>query len=102
MGLDFPDPLKRMQAQIEDGAVRLGYEPEGKAFKPHLTIARIQRDITPAKAAEIGKILKEIELPAIGKVSVNTVILFESLLNRSSSIYKPLYAVQLCNKSDKN
>lgn len=102
LGLNCPEQLRQMQMDLEAGAVHLGYEPESKPFKPHLTIARIQRDVTPAKAIEIGRILKEASLPAIGRVKVNNVILFESTLTQSGSIYKPLVAVQLCNKSDKN
>ena len=34
------EPLKRLQAKIEQAVQRAGAPPEGRKFKPHVTLAR--------------------------------------------------------------
>jgi 2'-5' RNA ligase len=41
-GLDAPPTLERLAAQVESIIAPLGFPPENRAFRPHLTLARFK------------------------------------------------------------
>lgn len=52
-GLAPSEPLRRLYAKVEQACVRAGLPPERRAFKPHVTVARLPRSLgaSPAIAA---------------------------------------------------
>jgi RNA 2',3'-cyclic 3'-phosphodiesterase len=50
VGVDPAPRLELMQHDLELSLAALGYEPEGRPFRPHVTVARSRR---PAPAAEL-------------------------------------------------
>lgn len=40
VGMQTSEPLKRLHAKVEQALQRAGLEPEGRKFRPHVTLAR--------------------------------------------------------------
>lgn len=89
------DALRALQVDVETAIASLGFEPDGRAFSPHLTLARVQRDANRNDAAKVGEAaeqgsnLPELEWP------VNSVSLMRSQLKPSGSVYTELHQVSL-------
>ncbi len=80
LGIDLPPRMLELQQACEDAARRLGFEPETRPFRPHLTLGR-WRDRAPNP-----------ELPAVdlGPTRLQTLVLFESRLRPDGAVYTPL------------
>jgi 2'-5' RNA ligase len=80
LGIGLPEAGFTLQRSCEDAARRAGLEPEGRPFRPHLTLARF-RDRARA-----------FPLPdsAFGTARFSELVLFESHLGRGGSVYAPL------------
>ena len=78
--------LRKLQRSIDNSCVALGFKPEQREFKPHLTIARI-RDAQMAH--KLVKFHLETKFEA-GVVEVREVVIYESLLSPQGSVYRVL------------
>jgi 2'-5' RNA ligase len=54
---DVEGELTRLAAKVEERAVHLGFEPEARPFRPHVTLAR------PASRLDAGPWLRAVNLP---------------------------------------
>jgi RNA 2',3'-cyclic 3'-phosphodiesterase len=82
--------LAEIAARVESAAVSCGWEPERKAFRPHVTLARVDTH----RASGLRRLLEDenartAESGAIGFL-VTRIVLFESLLGPGGSRYTPL------------
>jgi RNA 2',3'-cyclic 3'-phosphodiesterase len=88
------DKLTALAGAIDEALIPVGIEPEGRPFKPHLTIARIKDD-----SREIGKTLTADEILdsrlEIGTMNVQEIVLMKSDLKPSGSVYTRLDRVPL-------
>jgi 2'-5' RNA ligase len=80
LGLEMPAAAAALQATCEKAAVAAGFEPETRAFHPHLTLGR-WRDRARRPA------LPDADL---GSVRVRELVLYRSDLRPSGSVYTPL------------
>lgn len=80
--------LRQLQRQIELGVRDLGFEPERRAFRPHLTIGR------PAKGA-IPPARWDQRPPAPLTVTLDRIRLTESTLAPGGARYETLHEVDL-------
>lgn len=81
-----PD-LELLQDRLERGSERIGFAPEGRPFRPHITLGRVREgDRLPA-----GAMQRLESLPACAPFLADQVVLFESRLTPSG----PSYAVRL-------
>lgn len=80
------DELERALSQSDTG----NYQPETRAFKPHITLARIRQDEW-RRLSEKPLINQEVSLAA----SVDSVEVMESTLLRSGAEYSILESVEL-------
>ncbi|NIA13087.1 MAG: RNA 2',3'-cyclic phosphodiesterase [Nitrospiraceae bacterium] len=78
-------PLAKIQAEAEDAARAIGLPAEKRAFRPHLTLARI-RD-PRAGAPLLARLDREPAFRA-GEFLVDAVSLFSSELTRQGPIYR--------------
>ena len=53
------DTLNGMQAHIEDVVQRVGFEPDARAYFPHLTIGRVQRNAPRSEVKRAGQVLRQ-------------------------------------------
>ena len=84
IGIDDPsDALARMHDQVEAECARDGFPKEDRAFRPHLTIARIR---TLHHANRLAEAHLRMEFAAV-EVILNELVLFRSELSSKGSRY---------------
>jgi 2'-5' RNA ligase len=91
VGLHAPVALASIQHSIESSVAHLGYEPEQRAFSPHLTIGRVRQDIDPTGLQKIRTALKETTVSDLGTIKVDSIHLFKSDLQPAGPIYTNLF-----------
>jgi len=83
-GLEAPPDLARLAAQVESAMERLGFPPEGRPFKPHLTLARFK---TSRPQRELERLVAASGKPTLGSFEVSEFFLWESRLLRGGAEY---------------
>ncbi|MDO9489230.1 MAG: RNA 2',3'-cyclic phosphodiesterase [Sphingomonadaceae bacterium] len=81
-GVTPHDALQGLHKKVDQAVVRAGVPPEPRAYHPHITLARINRDTGPLDgfvAAHAGL--------SSGTFAVDDFCLYESQLSRDGSIY---------------
>ncbi len=92
IGVDDPSgQLSGLQKQLENQFAAVGFEKEGRAFKPHLTIARIRR---PEGARQLAEAHMQIEFQP-QQIGINEIVVFRSELSPQGSKYTALSRHQL-------
>lgn len=85
-GVEKSEALVHLQAKVEQTVVRAGFEPEGRKYKPHITVARLKR----GAARDAGTYMESHNAFAAGPVRVHAFTLFQSHLNRDGARYEAL------------
>ena len=85
--------LSELNKRLEDEFAREGFPKEERAFRPHLTIARIRKTHDASRLAQthLGMKFSEVDL------TLNELILFRSELSPKGSKYTPI-SRHLCHK----
>jgi len=84
LGIDEPSgALARIHGRVEDECAREGFAKEDRAFRPHLTIARIRK---PHNASRLAEAHLKLEFPPV-EVVLNDLVLFRSELSSNGSRY---------------
>lgn len=84
-GIDDPDEvLTRLAAQLADGFRPLGFEPEARAFHPHLTLARWR---SPRRWPED---LSDALIRHFQPFRIDRVVLYRSHLSPKGARYEPV------------
>jgi RNA 2',3'-cyclic 3'-phosphodiesterase len=82
--------LARLQAAVLGALVReAGHEAEKRAFRPHVTIARVRRRVRAF----------DVPAPPEARFVAPSVTLYRSVLGRGPAAYEPLASVPLCTLS---
>jgi RNA 2',3'-cyclic 3'-phosphodiesterase len=89
------DLLQKLQSQIEDRISPLGFPPENRTFKPHLTLARVREATTPLIRQSIGERLSQIKIDSNRIIPVDSVSLMRSQLTRAGAVYSRLCSIKL-------
>lgn len=79
--------LMQLQQGIEQALVPLGFEPEGRPFRAHLTLGRVRQDATPEQRASLGTVIARLPAPPPVRWAPGSPILFQSTLTPSGAIY---------------
>lgn len=74
-------PLKALHNKVDHALVRLGLPPEGRAYLPHITLARFSRVGGPVSRIPFAA------PPAGGEEEVHEFCLYESTLGGEGAIY---------------
>ncbi len=82
--------LEELQRRVEREMVALGFQPERRRFKPHVTLARVK-----GRCAEAAEFVRRNSAAELGEVRVGEVHLMRSLLMPSGARYSSLCAVPL-------
>jgi len=85
--------LSKLASKVEKALEPLGFEPEKREFKPHLTVGRWRHYDRPSR--ELGEELERWKGHEFGESTVAEVIFFQSELKREGAIYHPLKIVDL-------
>lgn len=84
VGVEPCPPLVRLRENVESALVRAGFRPEGRKFKPHVTLARIRGET----GHHLANFLAEHSTFRHGPVTVASFSLFVSHLSRNGAIYE--------------
>lgn len=86
------EKLKKLNQDIEKAVEALGFEIEKRPFTPHITISQ---DLTLKLPFE--KLKEDIDLAAIGTISVKKIELIKSEQIQNKRIYTPIYGYELAD-----
>jgi len=89
------DKLLQLQKRLETNLDILGFPPEERDFTPHLTLARVRDNASPAERLELGQLITATKVPSIGIFTARSVSLMRSQLARSGAVYTQMAAVEL-------
>ena len=95
IGMQTPSELEALQHGIESAATRLGYEPEERAFAPHLTVGRVKQNLSASDQHKIRRALEETQIDTLGTARIDSVHLYNSDLKPTGSVYTRLFSVPL-------
>jgi 2'-5' RNA ligase len=87
--------LSEVALAVETALKTLGFAPEKRGFKPHLTIGRWRQ-----RAKSAANFVTELERwkgHAFGTSEVRNIILFQSTLSSEGAIHRPLEKIALSN-----
>jgi 2'-5' RNA ligase len=90
-GVRASEPLVHLHRKIESALQRIGLEPDGRKFTPHVTLARLKG----AHNGTVADYLTDHALYASAPFPVNVFILYSSKLTSNGSIYRPEKAYPL-------
>jgi 2'-5' RNA ligase len=81
-GVSPQDPLRSLHKKIDQALVRVGVEPDGRAYMPHVTIARLPRGAGPVRS-----LVEQWGGVASPPFTVEEFCLFESRLGPDGPVY---------------
>ena len=84
------DELRSVFGQMEPGLISLGFRPDNKGVRPHLTLARVK---TGRNKAELANCIKELTDYDFGVVRADCLRLKKSVLTPKGPIYSTLKEV---------
>ena len=87
------EQMELLQAALSRHLAKLGFRPEGRRFKPHLTLGRV-RDAS-AGLPELAELLRKHADFLAGHFTVDEVVVFSSRLERSGAVHERLGAGEL-------
>jgi RNA 2',3'-cyclic 3'-phosphodiesterase len=87
--------LVALQADLSRELGSVGYEPEKRAYAPHVTLARA-RD--PKGDAALARCVEALHETAFGRVSIGEIVLYRSDLSPRGARYTPLERVPLAKR----
>lgn len=89
------DKLKELQQNLESGLATLGFTPESRPFVPHLTLARLRDQATPAQRQSLGQLIAGTSFKAAPDIKVESISLIKSQLTREGAIYSQISSARL-------
>jgi 2'-5' RNA ligase len=92
IGLEPSEELKRLNGTVIDGLAGIGIKIEERPFKPHLTIGRIKY-LKPGN--DLKELIEKYREKEFQRMSVNDLILYESILLPTGPVYKILEKIIL-------
>ena len=85
------EALQRLYEALEEALAPLGFPPEGRAFTPHLTLARLRDGTSPQERARAAAHLTSLEWEEGAAVPVGGVSLMRSTLRSGGAVYSRLH-----------
>jgi len=92
LGMTGAEPLGRIASSLERAVVELGFEPEGRPFRPHLTCARVKSSGSGDRLAEL---VDRWRGHHFGEVRVDAIELKRSVLTPQGPVYTTMLEVPL-------
>ena len=93
------DRLKSLQQSLESGLEPLGFAAEKRSFSPHLTLARVGNEATPAERQHLGELIAATDFASQSAIRVNGIVLMRSQLTPRGAIYSRMASTQLGGNS---
>ena len=93
MGVDGGGRLELLQHDVEIACAGLGYEPEGRAFRPHVTVARVRGELASEAARALARAARGVAFR--DDATVESIDLMASELSREGSRYTLVASARL-------
>lgn len=77
-------PLVRLHRRIQDALATIGFPPETRRFRPHVTLARLKR---PQPAA-VQRYLETTAIPALSAFEITAFHLYQSILRPEGALHR--------------
>ncbi len=87
--------LERLYRLLETNLARLGFAPESRPFKPHLTLARLGNKVLAEERQNLGQLIAGTGLEISVTIEVDAVSLIRSQLTREGAIYSRISSAEL-------
>ena len=87
------EEMVALHAALQDALIDLGYRPEGRRYRPHLTLGRVRQ--APQNSAPLIQLLEQRRDYLADVMSVADITLFSSELTREGPVYDPLGDAEL-------
>jgi 2'-5' RNA ligase len=91
VGVEKNKALMTLQQEIEKECVKIGFTPESRSFKPHITIARSKG----VSKRDVDSFVKHHKDFNIADVPVSNFVLYESVLKPKGSVHSRLETFEL-------
>ena len=88
------DKLSRLQQRVDSNLAHLGFPPESRPFKPHLTLARLRDQASLDERQRFGQLIADARFEA-GAIKVDAISLMRSQLAREGAIHSRISSVGL-------
>ena len=85
VGVERNEDLARLQAKVQTALNRCGLAPEKRRFTPHVTLARMDMNVTPA----LTSFVQANNLYRSARIRADNVTLFSSFLGKDQPTYTP-------------
>jgi len=93
MGVEGESRLELLHHDVEVAAADLGYEVEGRPFRPHVTLARVREPLAADRARALARVARAVSYSAT--VFVDRFTLFDSAAGGSGAHYRRVHAATL-------
>mgnify|MGYP006305370679 CR=1 FL=1 len=90
--IERDEMLKQLAEEIDFLLSELGFEPETRTFKPHLTLARIKQLDAPSRFFDVVHQYPE---KRIQRVSIDEILHYQSILKPQGAEYRRLAVIKL-------
>jgi len=87
--------LDTLHKTVDIALHELGFEREGRAFSPHLTLGRVRNEAPREARREIGQIVESTRLDTVCRQDVASIHLFKSDLRPGGAVYTSLAELSL-------
>ncbi len=87
--------LKRLQERVEGRLENLGFKPERRPFRSHLTLGRVKKRAHAGARRIIGGIVSATSVGDLGQMEVGEISLMKSVLLPSGAQYSRLETIPL-------
>jgi 2'-5' RNA ligase len=95
MGLAGDPKLELLHHDLELACEALGHEVEARAFRPHVTLGRVKRDVTGEQVATLARLAMNVRYRAT--VDARSIDVMQSELSSAGPRYTVLAAVPLAH-----
>jgi len=91
--------LTAVQTELELRIAKLGYPAEERSFHPHLTLARVRREVSPSGLRQLSEQLGHTQIGDLGQLDITHLSLMRSQLGAGGASYSRLSWVELTGKA---
>lgn len=93
LGVEHEPRLELLQHDVEVAADGIGFELDGRAFRPHVTLARVKEPLDIDRARRLARAARKVDFTA--SVDVAEMTLFESSLAPTGARHSRIHAATL-------
>lgn len=93
MGIAHEPRMELLHHDLELAGEQLGFEVEGRAFRPHLTLARVKQELPEERLRALSRVAKQTDYRT--ECIVRSVDLMQSALSQSGPAYTTLVSAAL-------